>query len=551
MKKYFLILILISSNLFSQNIDSLYNVLLSTNIKNNNIASLESVSGNTPIKCGFGLRANIQQHLREFSVEQLDKIHEILERPDLPLSIVSPKGIFRLHYTDSGNDAPEYNIDDLAVAFDSAYNFEVNILGYPPHPDDGTLGGDGLYDIYVRNLSGGLYGQTTKEEAIDPDENRLKFYSYIEIDNSFRKNEGYNTFGIAAAKVTAAHEYHHAIQMGNYGFFDDDIYYHELTSTAFEEFVYDEVNDYYAYMNSYFRNTDKKIEDNSGYNLAILHIFLFEKYKSEDPVLGHKIVKKSWEYLEQNNRGIVALAKAMNDFGKSFANEFNTFGDWLLFTHTNSKNGQYFEESANYPLVRLTHNYDLDENQKTLNITSQPTSINYITFFDNSQIFIDTITAVISNSDVYAANNNSEISFTFSKGKFVGGTSINETYYSNITTSTDQYIQDSYVINGEISSRPIERTEIDFAYPQPFNYEEYLDISIPTHSDIAGRAILKIYSSDLNLVYEANKPILAIDNIIVKWDGKDNDGNKLASGVYVYVTKADSKIKKGKLVILN
>jgi hypothetical protein len=438
----------------------------------------------------------------------------------------------------------------LAVAFDSSYNFEVNILGYPPPPKDGNNGDDDKYDVYILNLGGGLYGATTPETNIS---GTTTYESYIEIDNSFSKNEGYNSFGIDAARVTAAHEFHHAIQLGNYIFRSDDTYFYELTSTAFEEFVYDDVNDYYAYMPSYFRNTSNKLEDNSGYNLAVWNIFLTERFMNEDPMLGHNIVKRSWEYLPKN-RAIIAVAKAMRDFNKSFAQEFNTFGDWLYFTNKNSKQGEFFTEAENYPLVKSNYTLELEETEKKITFQSKPTSINYFTFLDFSQGFTDTIVAVLSNSDVYGSTsegNDLQIEFSLGNKVFSKANSINDYYYSSIQGESVEFIQESYIINNSLSSSGTKRDDIDFVYPQPFKYNTDDWLNIPTYPDLSNRAELNIYSPDMNLVFSDKIQIIMSDNIVVKWDGKDNYGNKLASGVYIYVTKANGKIKKGKFVIFN
>ena len=55
-------------------------------------------------------------------------------------------------------------------------------------------------------------------------------------------------------------------------------FFMRLTSTSMEEFVYDDVNDYYAYMDSYFNNTDAAMPKQNGYNIAIWNIYLKDNF---------------------------------------------------------------------------------------------------------------------------------------------------------------------------------------------------------------------------------------------------------------------------------
>jgi flagellar hook assembly protein FlgD len=56
----------------------------------------------------------------------------------------------------------------------------------------------------------------------------------------------------------------------------------------------------------------------------------------------------------------------------------------------------------------------------------------------------------------------------------------------------------------------------------------------------------------MDLVYSKRKNINRMGGkVFVSWDGMDSDGEKLPSGVYIYVTKSDQDTKKGKLVIQN
>ena len=109
-------------------------------------------SSTQPTKCGFGLVAGAQSHFNDFNFEQQNIIQDILSRPDRETSIVSPSGIFRIHYDTTGVHTPDYfngientiqlSVDSLAIALDSSYNFEINKLGYDAPPSDGTDGGD-------------------------------------------------------------------------------------------------------------------------------------------------------------------------------------------------------------------------------------------------------------------------------------------------------------------------------------------------------------------------------------------------------------------------
>ena len=544
----FIILSFFVSSINAQNLDSLYNSFLRMKNQPNNLGHGEGKI--IPNKCGFSLMGQIRENFDNFDPLQKEKILQLRDRPVLQKSIVSPSGYFRIHFDTTGTDQPGYDVNELAIAYDSVYNFEINILGYPEPPSDGLLGGDEKYDIYISGKATADYGYTDDEVSIGND----KFISHIVMHNSFIG--GFYTSGIAAAKATAAHEFHHAIQMGNYILRWSDRFYYELTSTAFEEFVFDDVNDYYGYMKSFFNSTEEPLKDQTGYNLAVWHIFLKERFYDKDPYLGHKIVKRSWELMRDNDfRATIAMASAAQEVsGFSFSQLFNEFGAWLNFTNSNAKSGLYFEEAANYPKVKSTYNFELNNSSESVTIETNPTSINYLTFLDYSQGFADTIVAVLSNSDVNGSIGNiksNSVIFTLANKPIENGIPINDVYYSKLIGSSVEYVQSSFIINNELAENLTPRTEISFVYPQPFNYEQYNLLFLPTNPDVTNTTLLNIYSPDMNLVYSGKQPISSNGNIVASWNGLDNDGKKLTSGVYIFVTKANDKIKKGKLVILN
>lgn len=563
-KIYLFLLFGLTQIIFSQNLDSLYREFIIQNSESPHSSQIELLN-EAPLKCGFGLASEIKEHFSEFSYDQQQSIENVLQRPDKQTSIVSPSGFFRIHYDTSGYDIPGYNVNELAIALDSAYNYEINILGYPEPPKDGISGGDDKYDVYVTSGAIG-YGGTFWEDDVDPDPNLTRYTSFIKIHNNFVGS--FYTHGIDAARVTAAHEFHHAIQVGNYIVRSSDFYYYELTSTSMEEFVYDSINDYYNYLKSYFNNTARRFTrfsgSNDGYDLAIWNIFLNEKFGEGTPNKGDEIIKRSWELMRDKNdetkgdknpgRAILSIQNALHEYGYKFSDMFKDFGVWLYFTGYRSKGNTYFEEAKNYPLIKPIENVTLTPSVMPLTINCEPTSLNYISIVDYSMNIADSITAILSNSDVEETltdGNGTSIDFTLDTNPFYGSTSITGNYFVKIDGEKSNYVESNFIINNELASSFIPRTASDFCYPQPFKYSEYGSISIPTYGDVSGNSDLYIYSSDMNLVYNGVAKISSFGQLVVTWNGLSNKGKRLGSGVYIFVTKAGGKVKKGKLVILN
>ncbi|NMB80524.1 MAG: hypothetical protein GYA14_01765, partial [Ignavibacteria bacterium] len=196
MNKYFLLIIgfVSVSILNAQNLDSLYNEFVriksfAVNVKEQHRVSTITETG----KCGFSTINDVKINFNKFDPKQKEVLSSLLQRPQADTSFVTPSGKFRIHYKKTGFDAPGYNLNDLAKAADSSYNYEVNILGYPPPPGDMGAGGDDRYDIYIANLGSGLYGYTELENELTND----RYTSFTVIDNDFSSQ---NTKGIDGAR---------------------------------------------------------------------------------------------------------------------------------------------------------------------------------------------------------------------------------------------------------------------------------------------------------------------------------------------------------------
>jgi hypothetical protein len=510
-------------------------------------------------KCGMGLVEEIKSNLSSFTIEQQAVFSKILQRPSLPNTLISPNGFFIIHYAITGTDAIGYDVNLLAQALDSSYNFEVNYLGYPPPPADGVEGGDGRYDVYVRNL-GNLYGQTTSESKVGAS----NWTSFLEIDNDFA---GFFTQGINAARVTVAHEFHHAIQMGNYApgngssaIRSSDTYFYEITSTSMEEFVYSSVNDYYAYMADYFRNPERPIPLNNGYNLAIWNIFLKDNF-------GFGVIKRQWEMMP-TTVALNAINQSIIEKSSNFGFELNTFGIWTYFTSNRSITGKYFEEAVNYPLITPTTTVTFSTQSQKYDMTVGPTGNYFLKI--NLTSSDGTLFSIISNSDVQQAISNSNQTFDFSYSIYSdinsGNKILNNKYSVTFSRENQTFWNNTGILNDIIvygdSSFTIPNIEKEvFSYPAPFRYstDNGTGITIAFQSNASSNNELdfNVYTSAMNLVYIGKLPIgrsyskNSKNYFEFTWNALDNNKNYLASGVYVFFIKVGSEIKKGKLVIFN
>jgi len=506
------------------------------------------------IKCGFGTVNIIKMNMEKFSLEKQQILNEILQRPQKHTSIVSPSGFFRVHFDTTGFETPRYdnslspleNAQQVALALDSAYNFEVTYLGYPPPPKDGNEGGDDLYDVYITSADGS-YGFTEWETPLG----NQKYTSHIQIHYSF-ESSGFATHGFDAMRVTVAHELHHAIQMGCYtrDKVDVDLFFYELTSTSMEEFVFDEVNDYYAYMPSYFNNPGVSFVNTSGYDIALWNIFLKDKFH-------FNIIRRQWELFPQY-RALNAINISLNEYNSSFKEAFHEFAVWNFFTGYRAKPGEYFEEASAYPLIKPTTVMNFDTPHKKINSNILPAANSYILLINNNIIPRDSLYILVTNSDYQGAvtDPNASASFEYNLYNYpeAGSIRLNELYdyYFSFITSVPQIWSHSEFIDNELIGEHKFFTNYNYAFPSPFVYSKHTFIFIPVLNPSSENVDLNIYTSSMELIYSQSRTLAERDGQTgLMWNALDNDNQRLASGVYIYAVKSGENTSLGKLVIFN
>ena len=100
------LILFLSISIHAQNLDSLYNVLVNSNTKSRSELAQAQFKPLTTDKCTFGLLATIKENFSHFSKQQQEIISDIMARPELSTSIISPSGFFRIHYDETGSNAP-------------------------------------------------------------------------------------------------------------------------------------------------------------------------------------------------------------------------------------------------------------------------------------------------------------------------------------------------------------------------------------------------------------------------------------------------------------
>ena len=148
---------------------------------------------------------------------------------------------FRIHYTFEGSDAiTQSYLDAVALTVEEVWSIEIEQMGWPPPPQDGVLGGDNRYDVYLVDLIGsgeGALGYASPESIVGDNPNTTEVVeeyagtSYLAVENDFDDVSGGTA--ISLMRATFAHEFHHAIQFG-YDVNDDHDWYYEATATWME-----------------------------------------------------------------------------------------------------------------------------------------------------------------------------------------------------------------------------------------------------------------------------------------------------------------------------
>jgi hypothetical protein len=275
----------------------------------------------------------------------------------------SPGGHFRIWYVTSTDDAPElvYSHGDTipdwihlcAEVLDHVWAVEVDSLNYRSPPADGAwyegedYGGDERYDVYIENLNRHfVYGYTQSEFYVQGGTPRATT-SYLVMDDDYAGI--YPSAGEEGLKVTAAHEFFHAIQFA----YDtlEERFFMEISSTWMEDVVYDEINDYYYYIEnsgSIFGRPEKSLTTFNGlyeYSACIWNHYLARRH-------GTDLIRQIWQGCI-HDAVLNATEEALHARSSSLSEALHEFAIWNAFTGPLADTVSFYPEGHRYPQVQI------------------------------------------------------------------------------------------------------------------------------------------------------------------------------------------------------
>ncbi len=301
--------------------------------------------------CGTPVVMALASNWHRLSKTTREAFATLFQRPVAERTEMSPKRHFRIHYNRTGshavhpadadrNNVPDY-VDEVGRTLEDVRDLQIGRMRYDPPPSDG----DGVYDIYIRNLAGkSVYGFAY---PIVRDDGPPVSASYMEIDNNYTDNI-YETRGLDGLHVTAAHEFFHAVQFGYYNDIYTSAWWHELTSTWMEDVAYTDVNDYYQYIPEFFQFPGVSL-DQDPVDVHVFGASVYAHYLAK--VYGEASIRRSWEVLkerEPSDAGLEHYDAGMPAGG--FAGVFPGFAVWNYLTNIRARPG-YYPEAGNYPSV--------------------------------------------------------------------------------------------------------------------------------------------------------------------------------------------------------
>ena len=264
---------------------------------------------------------------------------------------------FCVHYVATTNDAPpvadsdsdgfpDY-VETMANEFEFSFGVENGALGWTEPESDGIRGGgSAITDVYIKDIGNCCFGYSA------PEEGGQSAFSYLVMDDDYSEFSGFAD-PLDALRVTAAHEYNHALQFTYAA--PQDPWMFESTATWMEEQVYPAINDYVTYLGAWATCSESPLtlfsQSSCGqkvYGSAVWNHWLEARYQDD-------AIRRAWEVSDTTSPTNFAPGaygqSVATEGGTGFPDEFGRFAaavaEWRASTSV-------FPDRLSYPGVQRT-----------------------------------------------------------------------------------------------------------------------------------------------------------------------------------------------------
>lgn len=594
-------------------------------------SSKEEKSFSLPPRCATPIFLELSSVWDKLSQEAKNSLGKYYGRPTYVSESIydTPGEHFKIHYTTIGEDSvfqagvdvnppdgvPDY-VNRCADIFDSVWAKEVDSLGYEPPPSDDWYqpnGGDGRYDVYLKNINQSYYGYSQPESSLAA--KPISYTSYIVVRNDYSMY-GYYEDKLDILRVTAAHEFFHAIQFGydatEFEYTDPydpktfKPYWMEMSAVWMEDVCYDQINDYVNYLPWFYDYPWLSLKTFSynwsvpeslfhAYGSCVFPIFLSEKF-------GTDIIRRIWvrcSWFDSASFDFSTDAVLYFDYGSNLNEEFRQFTIWNYFTGVRADPTCFFSEGNLFDTVAVSQThysypvYDSSIIHPPSNLAS-----NYIRFVTGGspgglRIHFDgedeaawkvsligykpALAPLLEEFDLDSLNQEGTL-------EVYNWQDYQEIILIPAVVNWDSAIFTySYTAEFDSMLTEVRDEEVDLVYgsftlsqnyPNPFNPVTRIQYTVgsrqtktadgsfahTTHERVVDgsqfmvrspvHTTLRIYNVRGRLVrtlVDEEKPA-GIYSVI--WDGKDNQGNPVSSGIYLYKLKCGEFEKTKKMIII-
>jgi len=334
------------------------------------------ISGNESREATLVLR-ELAMRLNELAPRERRLAERLLARPTSPRAlnryvVVARRACDRhicVWWSTRGRDAPPpadrdrdgvpNQVERTQRVLRTVWRREIGDFGYlPPLPDGSNRSPDERLDVYLTDVGQyGLYGYCASDDPRLGNARARGIWSYCALDNDFGAAQyAPGASGTKALRVTAAHEFFHAVQ-SRYDFREDKFLL-ESTAVWMEDEVYDGVNDNLAWLSIgplMPENTaavgpwlplDVSPSDLTNPLYALNYgSWIFFRFLSERT--DRKIVREIWKRARKRT-SVRAIVGAVSARGLDFRKVFAEFGVW------NAAPAAFYSEGTLYPVPGTT-----------------------------------------------------------------------------------------------------------------------------------------------------------------------------------------------------